>query len=335
MVALYALIPSASSAADLVQQIYPPEHGFYSKVLNYRGIPIKSSAVVSDTALVEAAKRLARMLDAMPAVVQNLVSERAELHIIGKHQNTSDLPEHRDAKGKPFLSSEWTIDSRTRGVGGIYASCGEENLLDIANDDRYAGRDICLHEFAHTVMEFGLDEPIRKLIKSQYRASILSNHWKTTYAATNEKEFFAELAMWYFGTRGDYGKLTTMQPGRKWLKSYDPESFRLLDKIYSGQLQPQVIRISDLQQLSLSELPARSGLSILPASIRFFNKTARPVSMFWIDQSGVRRPYATIAPYARLLQQTYAGHVFMLADESGRTEACFRAEPGHRVAIFK
>ena len=54
------------------------------------------------TGALEARRRLAEMLGSIPDIVHNLVEVGAELDIIGKDQNTSDLPSERHWKGKPF-----------------------------------------------------------------------------------------------------------------------------------------------------------------------------------------------------------------------------------------
>jgi len=43
----------------------------------------------------------------------NLVQAGRNLHIIGKEQVTSDLPEHRRVRGKRFEGRQ-TVDERTR-----------------------------------------------------------------------------------------------------------------------------------------------------------------------------------------------------------------------------
>lgn len=79
------------------------------------------------------------------------------------------------------------------------------------SDPRYPGRDICVHEFAHTVMDFGLGEEQRREIEACYQESAVNNGvWNRkeghppAYAATNPSEYWAELSMWYFGTHGEY-----------------------------------------------------------------------------------------------------------------------------------
>jgi len=57
-------------------------------------------------------------LSNLPSVCANLKMSGAELHIIGRDQVTSDLPEWRFQKGKPLPEyNGLTIDQRTRGMG--------------------------------------------------------------------------------------------------------------------------------------------------------------------------------------------------------------------------
>ena len=67
---------------------------------------------------------------------------------------TSDLPYESYWKGKLYDGKN-DMDKRTRGMGDVFASCGEENLLQLPRD-RYYGRDICSHEFTGTIHRYGL-----------------------------------------------------------------------------------------------------------------------------------------------------------------------------------
>ena len=219
---------------------------FFSKELRAwepNGMPIRSHEDVADSALFVAADRVGRMLRQQPNdVKRRLVQSRAAIHIVGRRQHVSDLPEHSHLKGQrgdyaheadddprrvqrygvwaersldgrsfrlPLFSSEaLTIDERTRGLGGLQASCGEENLLALDADPRYAGRDILSHEVAHTLMDYGVPDATREAIEAQYEASVVGRGlWRRpdgskAYAATNPSEYFAELTMWYFGSVG-------------------------------------------------------------------------------------------------------------------------------------
>jgi hypothetical protein len=222
-------------ASDKIVTIDPPEQGFYSKMLDDDGIPIKAHKDVVDEALIEAKRRLKMMMAKLANVHKNLVCAGANLHIIGRNQVTSDLPEYNDLKGKPF-DGKLTVDERTRGLGGLSTSCGEENLLKLEND-RYKGRDICVHEFAHNIYRYGVPSSVRKTFREQMKKSLDKGLWVGAYSASNEDEFFAELSMWYFGTRGDLNmKGEKPKDGKEGFKAYDPEAFALFDKFYSGKI---------------------------------------------------------------------------------------------------
>jgi alpha-glucosidase len=220
-----------------IVHIVPPEKDFFSKELVFHGIPIKSHEVVSNEALFVAYNKLSTMLAHLPMIVSNLVAARVELHIIGKDQVTTDLPEWRQDKGKPLEEYHGlTRDQRTRGMGGRLTSCGEENLLKL-DKDKYHGRDICLHEFGHAIRNYGMPRELRDKFNQQYTNSLTNGLWVKSYAGSNPDEYFAELTMWYFGTHGDMN-MTGPKPenGTEGLKKYDPDAFKLFDDFYQGRL---------------------------------------------------------------------------------------------------
>jgi alpha-glucosidase len=116
-------------------------------------------------------------------------------------------------------------------------SCGEENLLALETD-RYRGRDICLHEFAHNIRNRGVPREIRARFDEQYKRSLDRGLWQKSYAGSNADEYFAELTMWYFGTHGDL-HMTGPKPenGPEGLKKYDPEAYALFDEFYTGRME--------------------------------------------------------------------------------------------------
>jgi hypothetical protein len=232
------LSPCANRAEQgTIRLIVPPQREFYAKQLDYEGIPIKAPKEVADGALLAARGRLAMMLSNLPSIRANLRQAGTELHIIGRDQVTSDLPEHRSLKGKPLPEYHGlTVDERTRGLGGRLVSCGEENLLRLEKD-RYRGRDICVHEFAHNIRNYGMPPEVRARFDAQYQRSLTNGLWQKSYAGSNPDEFFAELSMWYFGTHGDL-HMTGAKPGNgpEGLKQYDPEAFELLDQFYRGHM---------------------------------------------------------------------------------------------------
>jgi alpha-L-arabinofuranosidase len=246
--------PNAGSDGAIAR-IDPPEEEFFSKAAEYGGIPIKASKEVADEALIAARGRLAMMLSNLPVVCENLRAAHAELHIIGRNQVTSDLPEWRFDKNRPLAEyNGLTIDQRTRGMGGRISSCGEENLLKLEKD-HYFGRDICVHEFSHCIYHVGMPREVRERFQKQYKASLAKGLWDKAYAASNDDEFFAEMAMWYFGTHGDL-HMTGEKPanGPAGLKAYDPETFALVDEFFSGRM--KVSRATRADSVEFEDDPA-------------------------------------------------------------------------------
>lgn len=236
-----AVAGTTNETRQAVTILNPPEQGFFSKQLSFAGIPIKASQVVSDEAMYEAQHRLSMLLTNLavkqPMLISNLVKAGVELHIIGVHQVTSDLPEFRDLKGKPLPEyNGLTIDQRTRGMGGKLVSCAEENLLKLKTD-HYYGRDICAHEFSHAIRNVGMSLDAVAKFDEQYQRSLAKGLWRGAYSASNPDEFFSELTMWYFGTHGDLN-MTGSKPenGVEGFKKYDPEAYALFDDFYNGRI---------------------------------------------------------------------------------------------------
>lgn len=230
--------PAQSPAHPPIQSIDPPEDGFYTKVLSFHGILIKAPSVVTDEAMYIAYDRMATETAHLPIVITNLAAAGAQLHIIGRDQVTTDLPEWRQDKHVPLDEyNGLTRDQRTRGMGGLITSCGEENLLKLPTD-RYRGRDICMHEFAHNIEGAGIPREVRAKFDSQYQISKSNGLWLNSYAGSNPNEYFAELTMWYFGTHGDMN-MTGPKPedGPEGLKKYDPDAYKLLDDFFSGHFE--------------------------------------------------------------------------------------------------
>ncbi len=295
---------------DTVQHIDPPYLNFYSKYLNSNGIPVRAGAVVSDSALIVASLKLDMMLLNVPVVRKNLITNGAEFHIIGRNQQTSDLPEFADQKGVQYKDNGrmTDIDKRTRGMGGLYASCGEENLLHLPGDRYIGGYDICVHEFAHTLMNYGLDSLLHTKIIAQYHLSTAKGLWKGAYAASNEQEYWAELSMWYFGAHGDMLPGKQPVPGRASLQAYDPGGYALLNSIYSGELQAAVIT----KKSTVVAKGTPSGNSSIKAKLVVINNSAKKLKISWIDQKGNSRFFKEVLPLTIYEQDSFYTHVWLI-----------------------
>ncbi|MDQ8005836.1 MAG: hypothetical protein REI64_13615 [Pedobacter sp.] len=296
---------------DTIRKISPAYQQFYAKLLYNESIPIRSSIAVSDSALIVASEKMTMMLKYTENVRKNLITNGAEFHIIGKNEQTSDLPEFRHMKGVSYQDHGITtdIDKRTRGMGGIYASCGEENLLKLPLD-QYAGYDIFVHEFAHTFMDFGIDSNLRQKIVHQYKTSIGSGLWKGVYAASNAQEYWAELSSWYFGAHGDMLPNRMSSPGRAWLRKYDPKGYSLLDSIYSGKLESGLIE----KKSHLVAKGTPSGKSNKAAKLAIINDSNKKLMISKIDQNGTAVFFAEVLPSTSLFEDTFYTSVWLIDD---------------------
>jgi hypothetical protein len=320
-----------------IQTLDPPESGFFSKKLDYKGIPIKSHTVVADVALREAYRRIDRLLQHNPVICSNLIQAGAQEQIIGRNQVTSDLPEFRHLKGKPLeYDPQKTIDERTRGVGGLSASCGEENLLGL-DGDRYYGRDICSHEFAHTILSFGVNDFVYDIIKARYRKAVSEGLWHGMYAGSNPHEYFAELTMWHFGTRGDFGSMDPKpEPGRKWLKAYDPAGDTLLDDFYNGRIDIEPVVYNDLEALEPGPADGmQPDSSSYTSRLLIRNNTDGEYAVFEITEDGTRTNKGPVCARSTYYTHTYAGAIWGACDENGNIIILGRAEKGRCRLIIE
>lgn len=309
-----------------VTPIEPPERGFYAQQLGVFGTCVKAHRDVSPAAVMEAGRRINRLLVAAPGVAANLASAGAEMHVIGCRQKVTDLPMYRHMKGVPFDGHQ-TMDERARGYGGLHACCSEDSLLGLATARHRDHRDICSHEMAHTILKYGLDDEIRSRVESGYKAA--KQRWRKAYASTNVHEFFAELTMWYVGSRGDFTSLRSPAPGPEWLARYDPDSYTLLDSIYTGSLAPQPSVWERLEPCTAT----RSLNADAPVSLLFFNETDMPIEKLWLSYSGERRSYGPIPAGTVAGQSTFTTHPWALVTPDGIQIGVFVAESGGHALV--
>lgn len=168
---------------------------FYKKCLLVRELPVVSSEKVSDGGLRAAVEIVEKMLQKRPEMAKPMKELKLRIAVMAPTEQTLDIPEHSDLQ-KAFPDTDW--NKRARGLGATRqrpaVSCGEENLLGLAGD-RYKGESILIHEFGHTVLNFGMeriDKTFRPRLQKAFDAAKESGVWKNTYAISNLDEYWAE-----------------------------------------------------------------------------------------------------------------------------------------------
>src|SRR5690606_17016090 len=105
---------------------------------------------------------------------------------------TADIPEY-GYREKSQSDIDY-INERARGLGGIVASCGEENILCLSGD-RYRRESICVHEFAHTISMYGAysaDDEFQDKLEEAYESARASGILQNTYRSENIQQYWAE-----------------------------------------------------------------------------------------------------------------------------------------------
>lgn len=217
-----------------------PLGSWYKKYLDCDGLPILSSAAVSDTALLQARYIARTMLTRIPEARQEMIRCHFRIGVVGYKENITDLPECKMMKVW-WPETDW--DERGRGYGATLTipvmSIGEENLVKIPNfKERYFEESIMVHEFAHNI-DFAMrrvDAAFAAKLDAAFANAKKTGLWKGSYSMDNCEEYFAEGAQAWFDTcrmivpkktgSGSFKIVTRAQ-----LKEYDPGLYDVLASV--------------------------------------------------------------------------------------------------------
>ena len=213
---------------------------FYQKYIETEGLYVASSGKVSDEALLKACDIISLMLAKRPDVKAHMVKKGCHVMVIGKDEETCDLPEFAHICNCEDSIKYWNW--RARGFGGapedeFSSSCGEENLLALPQD-KYVGENILIHEFAHlihTVGIVGVEPDFNERLEALRQNAIRKGLWEKTYAVSNKEEYFAECVQSFFNCNR-YAEpangVHNWVNRRTKLKTYDPDMYRLLQEYF-------------------------------------------------------------------------------------------------------
>lgn len=213
---------------------------FYKKYIETEGLYVTSSEKVSDEALLKACDIISLMLAKRPDVKAHMVKKGCHVMVIGKDEETCDLPEFAHICNCEDSIKYWNW--RARGFGGapedeFSSSCGEENLLALPQD-KYVGENILIHEFAHlihTIGIVGVEPDFNDRLEALRQNAIQKGLWEKTYAVSNKEEYFAECVQSFFNCN-QYAEsangVHNWVNRRAKLKAYDPDMYRLLQEYF-------------------------------------------------------------------------------------------------------
>lgn len=214
---------------------------FYQKYIETEGLYVTSSGKVSDEALLKACDIISLMLAKRPDVKAHMVKKGCHVMVIGKDEETCDLPEFAHICNCEDSIKYWNW--RARGFGGapedeFSSSCGEENLLALPQD-KYVGENILIHEFAHLIHTVGgivgVEPDFNERLEALRQNAIRKGLWEKTYAVSNKEEYFAECVQSFFNCNR-YAEpangVHNWVNRRTKLKTYDPDMYRLLQEYF-------------------------------------------------------------------------------------------------------
>lgn len=197
------------------------------------GVRVLGSKNADPAAMEKAREMLEAILDS-PAMARRMGSAGCMLGIYGKDEIAYDIPEHRFEYDERYLYVE--------GFGGpLLASIRDANVLRVkAGDGRtaYPDESILVHEFGHTIQNYGLSQTQKAELEIIYDSSVRQKgKWADSYAGSNPNEYFATLSAVWFNVMDDtYGGKWDGVRGpvntREELKRYDRAAYSFLATVY-------------------------------------------------------------------------------------------------------
>jgi len=232
--------------------------------VTFYGVTVVAQAGVHAAALDHCSEFIADEIGKNEHAQSEMKKRKVTVVIIPAGVPMTDLPAFKPllkiGDGKTFDGRPW---QSVRGSGGMQTPDGnfslgiaEENLVQIK--DVISGYpstySIGMHEFAHTLEEVGMTSEQKARVVELYDAHAKrgddAKNSKGTftdqYAASNEREYFAQSTDAYFGKNGmiDRGTGKMSGNGRDWLRQNDPDMYAFLVDLYenhrdkSGKVSP-------------------------------------------------------------------------------------------------
>lgn len=204
-----------------------------------------------------------QMTQHMPSEVFAQLASQASVGFFTSDDHTTIFPEYEHLKDRPecegtcagACSDTCTGDGRKydslAGLGGIRATCLDDNYMCTDADPYGHTYSVLVHEFGHTIHQYGLPgvSDYYGRIRDAYQNALANQIWDpSSYAMSNELEYFAEGTGVFFnvnrhpnssGGMNSCGRppgqfCQTEGEGRDWLQTMDPQLFDALSFTFTG-----------------------------------------------------------------------------------------------------
>lgn len=348
---------------------------FYEKYLGYRGFPIVASDKVSDYALKEAAFLIDRMIGHRQDVIDAMIENKVRLAIMAPDEFTTMIPEHstlepsaywdKRARGLGATEERPAVSVGEENLLGYRGDpYGAESIF--VHEFAHAIHQMGLNS---------VDETFQGRLENAFNRASIAELWKGKYAGTNPSEYWAEGVQSWFDTNREDDQDHNHVDTREELREHDPMLAELVESIFGDgdwrYLRPderedaahlvgfdhegapeffwpeQVLSLFEshergdhlqkVAKMPMAEMPrnAKTVGGGPNVNLRIENKTAGRISIFWIGFDGKRRFYGSADPGRRHIQQTYAGHLWVIVDEEGSDYCWFPAPEADGLVLIE
>ncbi|CAH1775839.1 unnamed protein product, partial [Owenia fusiformis] len=223
-------------------------------------VEVAATTGVSETAHMIGSKIVGNMLRYAPDSYFEALANNGRVGFFLQAEGSTVYPEYVHLKDRPECAgrcnddcSDTCIDDTRKydllpGIGGVRATCVDDNLLCNSSDPYGSTYNVLNHEFAHTYHQYGLPEVIQIQISIAYQNAYALGIWDTdSKAMANDLEYFAEASTVFFNTNnhGNFsggmnscgrpsGFCQNEAEARDWLNFADNDIYNILVEVYTG-----------------------------------------------------------------------------------------------------
>jgi len=226
-------------------------------------LEIAATLGVSDTAFSTGISYVRRMTEHMPPELFTQLAQQGSVGLFTAVDKTTIFPEYAHLRDRPecagtcagACSNTCTGDGRKwdslAGVGGVRATCLDDNYMCTNADPYYRQYNVLVHEFGHTIHMYGIPAfsgYIARITEAWANARARGIWDNSSYAMSDYLEYFAEGTTVWFNTsrhpsssggmngcgRPAGGFCANETEARNWLREKDPLLFDALSYTYTN-----------------------------------------------------------------------------------------------------